>query len=56
MVQEAKPNRLRCLPWEPSWWESPYEDCAVFEDSQAGIEAANRAGMYSIVKQDCGVC
>lgn len=26
----------------------PYEDCAVFEDSQAGIEAANRAGMYSI--------
>ena len=37
----------RCLPWSRAGG-NPYEDCAVFEDSQAGIEAANRAGMYSI--------
>ena len=24
------------------------EDCVVFEDAQAGIEAAKRAGMYAV--------
>ena len=47
MVQEAKPDP-QVFTLGAELVGIPYEDCAVFEDSQAGIEAANRAGMYSI--------
>ncbi len=50
-----RPADPQVFTLEPSWWEFPHEDCAVFEDSQAGIEAANRAGMYSIGVSRAGV-
>ena len=40
MVQEAKPDP-QVFTLGAELVGIPYEDCAVFEDSQAGIEAAN---------------
>ena len=54
MVQEAKPDP-QVFTLGAELVGIPYEDCAVFEDSQAGIEAANRAGMYSIGVSRAGV-
>ena len=47
MVQEVKPDPL-VVTVGAELVGITYEAGAVCEDSQAGIEAANRAGMYSI--------
>lgn len=47
MVQKAKPDP-QVFTLGADLVQIPYKDCAVFEDSQAGIDAADKAGMYSI--------
>lgn len=46
-VCKAKPDPEVFLLGAESLQVAP-KDCVVFEDAEAGIEAANRAGMYSV--------
>lgn len=47
MVTEAKPDP-QVFTKAADHMNVPYAECVVFEDAQAGIEAANTAGMYSV--------
>lgn len=47
MVTEAKPDPQVFLLGAHITHTAP-ENCAVFEDSQAGIDAGNQGGMYTI--------
>jgi beta-phosphoglucomutase len=47
MVTRAKPNP-EVFTKAADHMGVPYSDCVVFEDAQAGVEAANAAGMYSV--------
>lgn len=46
-VSRAKPDP-EVFTLGADWLQIPYQDCAVFEDSEAGLQAAKRAGMAAI--------
>lgn len=47
MVTHAKPNPEVFIK-AADHMQLPYAECVVFEDAQAGIEAANAGGMFSV--------
>lgn len=47
MVSKAKPDP-EVFERGAQLLQVPYESCLVFEDSQAGLEAGRRAGMYTV--------
>lgn len=51
MVSKAKPDP-EVFERGAQLLQVPYESCIVFEDSQAGLDAGRRAGMYTVAIGD----